>query len=275
MLFFVYGLLAIFVLTMLYLWLICPNLSGRYQVPEDFKRIAHRGLFDQKKRPENSLAAFQYAVDQGFAIELDIQETKDGELVIFHDWDLMRMCHDSRKVCDVTYEELSKLSLLSSNQKIPTLDQALSVIDGKVGLLAEIKVDAPIGRLCNNIQRKLDLYTGKYVIESFDPRVLAWYKKNRSYVIRGQLASTFKNSKELKNPLLKWILKNLFGNVLARPDFIAFKRNDVKSLSLQVCKKIFACKTFAWTVRSKDEELADQSFFDAVIFDSYIPESNS
>lgn len=64
----------------------------------DHTMIAHRGLFDNhSEAPENSLAAFRKAVDQGFGIELDVQLTKDGKLVVFHDFDLKRMCGIHKK----------------------------------------------------------------------------------------------------------------------------------------------------------------------------------
>ena len=70
----------------------------------DHTMIAHRGLFDNhSEAPENSLAAFRKAVDQGFGIELDVQLTKDGKLVVFHDFDLKRMCGIHKKLTELTY----------------------------------------------------------------------------------------------------------------------------------------------------------------------------
>ena len=74
----------------------------------DHTMIAHRGLFDNhSEAPENSLAAFRKAVDQGFGIELDVQLTKDGKLVVFHDFDLKRMCGIHKKFNKIIYVFLS------------------------------------------------------------------------------------------------------------------------------------------------------------------------
>ena len=86
----------------------------------DHTMIAHRGLFDNhSEAPENSLAAFRKAVDQGFGIELDVQLTKDGKLVVFHDFDLKRMCGIHKKLTELTYAELEQYSLKDSTEKIP------------------------------------------------------------------------------------------------------------------------------------------------------------
>lgn len=86
----------------------------------DHTMIAHRGLFDNdSEAPENSLAAFRKAVDQGFGMELDVQLTKDGKLVVFHDFDLKRMCGVHKKLTELTYAELEQYSLKNSTEKIP------------------------------------------------------------------------------------------------------------------------------------------------------------
>ena len=95
-----------------------------------FKRyglIAHRGLHDRARGvPENSLPAFECAVAGGYAIELDIHLTKDGQAVVFHDDTLMRMTGKSGNIKDRTYAELQTLALDGTNCRIPLFQDVLS-----------------------------------------------------------------------------------------------------------------------------------------------------
>ena len=85
-----------------------PN-RGRKEKMKVFEKqyIAHRGLFDnESEAPENSIPAFQRAVQQGYGIELDVQLTTDNRLVVFHDETLQRMCGFDKKLTDCSYDEL-------------------------------------------------------------------------------------------------------------------------------------------------------------------------
>ena len=108
--------IAIFVLLLIilfYLWCIKPN-TKRKNALNPYKEvyIAHRGLFNNLDLCENSFDAFQQAVNHGYGIELDIQLTKDNQLVVFHDTTLKRMCNDSRTLNQLTYKELQQFYLL-------------------------------------------------------------------------------------------------------------------------------------------------------------------
>lgn len=102
------------------------------------RTFAHRGLFDHLSRPENSLAAFGAAVEHGYGIELDLQMTADGKIVVFHDESLQRMCSTPLKIEQSTFAELQKHPLLNSDQTIPLFSEVLQLVDGKVPLIVEI-----------------------------------------------------------------------------------------------------------------------------------------
>ena len=138
------------ILGVLYLLAIMPRMLHKPDT-EPFKKVlyAHRGLFDNATNaPENSLAAFQKAVDAGYGIELDIQLTKDKIPVVFHDFTLDRVCGVKGKVCDFTYEELLKFPLSGSDQRIPKFSEVLSLVDGRVPLIVEICPSAPLQMRC-------------------------------------------------------------------------------------------------------------------------------
>ena len=129
--------------------------------------IAHRGLHD-KNNPENSLPAFEKAIEHNFAIETDLQMTKDGVIVVFHDDYLNRMTDAVGDVREKTFDEIKNLTLKNSNQKIPTFDEFLSFVDGKVPLLIEIKDHKNIGIKEEKIADALKNYKGKFAIQSFN-----------------------------------------------------------------------------------------------------------
>ena len=126
---------------LLFLLLIKP--SGRREMMEKYKslKFAHRGLHDAT-RAENSLSAFAAAADAGFAIELDVRLSSDGVLMVFHDDTLERMTGVGGRVDSKTAEELHSIRLGNTEDTIPTFDEVLGLVDGRVPLLVEIKEDA-------------------------------------------------------------------------------------------------------------------------------------
>ena len=79
----------------------------------------HRGLFDNKRIVENTINAFKKALIENLNIELDIRTTKDNKIIVFHDSNIERLTGINRLVKDMTYDELSKVNLLNTTDKIP------------------------------------------------------------------------------------------------------------------------------------------------------------
>ncbi|MBQ5318088.1 MAG: hypothetical protein J6K17_03225 [Oscillospiraceae bacterium] len=132
--------------------------------------FAHRGLAN-KSFPENSLSAFNEAVFLRQGIELDVRITKDRIPVVFHDKTLKRMCGDKRRVSACTYDELSTLYLLGTEEKIPTLEEVLELVKGKVPLLIEAKLPKRFPwhhRLERAMLPLLKKYKGEYRLQSFN-----------------------------------------------------------------------------------------------------------
>ena len=100
--------------------------------------VAHRGLHNETL-PENGMGAFRAAMREGYTIETDVRLSKDGEIMVFHDDHLFRMTGANLAVADCTAEELSRLKLGESNERIPLFSEFLSTVDGQVPLLIEIK----------------------------------------------------------------------------------------------------------------------------------------
>ena len=165
---------VIALLAVLFLLAIMPRMGHR-KPRKAFEGVyyAHRGLFDNGgDAPENSIKAFRRAADAGFGIEMDVQVTKDGIPVVFHDFTLERMCGEEGKVCDYSWQELRRFQLVESQEGIPLLEDVLKAVDGRVPLIVEIKVEWMDLSVCPAADELLRGYQGLYCIESFNPLVL-------------------------------------------------------------------------------------------------------
>lgn len=238
--------------------------------------IAHRGFHDNHAEcPENTLAAFQKAVEAGYGIELDVQLTKDEIPVVVHDYDLKRICGINKKVLDCTYEELKRYTVCRSNEAIPALKDVLRLVSGRVPLVIELKVERKFRKTCERVTELLDYYHGSYCIESFSPLALWWFKIHRPQVLRGQLATNHWREGLKSHLIIRAILTNCLLNGFCKPDFIAYNCQFTKTLPVTVLRKIYKCKMAAWTIKSQKELERHRKYFDVFIFDGFLPERES
>ncbi len=256
----------------LYMYMICPKLRHRNKM-EAFKSspLAHRGIHDNKTVPENSIPSFKAAAQAGVGIELDVQFTRDRRLVVFHDENLLRMCGVDRKVIELTYEEISALRLLGTDEKIPLLTEVLEVVDGKVPLIVEMKNELHIvWEMPRALYGIMKDYHGEYAIESFNPMFVRKYKKFDKNVARGILAQSFKKMNQVKKrqKICALTLENLMWNFIAKPDFVAYRMQDYRKISFRL-NRILGATTVAWGVPNSQEELEEKvsRYFDAYICD--------
>ncbi len=268
-------------LIVLYLLAIMPGM-GRRKARRDFEGVyyAHRGLFDNEgDAPENSLPAFQRAADKGYGMEMDVQVTKDGIPVVFHDFTLERMCGKEGKVCDYTWQELKSFKLGNSQETIPLFEDVLKAVGGRVPLIVEIKVEWMDLSVCPAADRLLRDYQGLYCIESFNPLVLLWYRRNHKDIIRGQLSDGFVKASRLKESwhllVQNFLLQNLLFNWLTKPDFVAYNHKYEEVLARRLCRSLYRNMAVAWTIRSQEELERAKGRFDLFIFDSFLPEQST
>lgn len=262
------------VLIIMYMLAIMPRMFGRAErTPFLGVLYAHRGLHDNKTdAPENSMKAFKMAVDAGYGIEMDIQLSKDGVPVVFHDFTLDRVCGKKGRVCDYTYEELQELKLCDSDERIPKFEDVLEMVDGRVPLIVEYKLLGYSTKVCVKGNELLSRYKGKYCIESFHPFALLWYRKNNKKIMRGQLSCSFRNDETHRRSPLDMVLANLLFNFLSKPDFIAYDHRDYRNKSRGICRYVYGGLAVAWTIKSQEELDARQEDFDMFIFDNFIPD---
>ncbi|MBQ2999335.1 MAG: glycerophosphodiester phosphodiesterase [Clostridia bacterium] len=233
----------------------------RAKQPTDTRLLcdyAHRGLHGGGV-PENSLAAFEKACAAGFGIELDVQLSRDGEVMVFHDYTLVRMTGVEKKLCELTAEELGALHLAETDEKIPTLREVLSLVDGRVPLLVELKGENGNTALCPKVAELLREYRGPYCIESFNPLLLRAMRREMPDVFYGLLYTNLWREKKgnKKRSALDVLLSAMVFNFLAKPNFIAYKESYREELCVRLATKFYRAPRFVWTVRSKENmELA-------------------
>jgi len=263
----------ILILIALYLLAIMPKLRHNKNIHcMEGWLYAHRGIHDNTSdAPENSLKAFALAVENGFGIELDVQLTKDLIPVILHDYNLMRSCGTDKKVSSLTYEELQEYHLFESVEKIPTLKEVLELVNGKVPLIVELKIVWKADKICTIVNELLKGYSGFYVIESFNPFGLMWYRRYAPKVIRGQLSTDFKREMTDGDPLQYFLLKHLLTNFLTKPDFIAFHHVYKNALSFTLCRKLYHTMPVAWTIQTQEQLQDCRKYYKLFIFDGFLP----
>ena len=144
------------------------------------------------------------------------------------------------------------------------------MVDGKVPLIIELKTYQKAEVLCPIVDNVLQAYKGVYCIESFDPRIVKWYRRHRPEVIRGQLSCDFGKNGKPEAPY-KMLIHYLLTNVLCRPDFIAYKHTNKNNISRVLCRRLYNALSVAWTIRSQRELEACKQDFDLFIFTAGSP----
>ncbi len=210
---------------------------------------AHRGLHGHGV-PENSLQAFALAAEAGYGIELDVQLSRDGEVMVFHDETLSRMTGRDQRLCDLTAEELSALCLGGTAETIPSFAEVLTTVNGRVPLLVELKGEDLDTSLCSRVAALLQGYNGSYCIESFNPLLLRAMKKQLPNAYCGLLYTNVVRDKQSSN-LLNRLLTLMAFNFLCKPQFIAYNEYDRASLPVRLTTRTYLAVRFVWTVRSR------------------------
>lgn len=250
------------------LFLIAPGRATKRQKAPFFGRsFAHRGLHSEDRSvPENSLEAFRLAAKAGYGVELDVRLTKDGQVVVFHDDTLDRVCGVHARVDEKSYDELRLLRLCGTDQRIPLLREALDVIRGKGPLIVELKSGRKNRELCEKTYAILSDYEGAVCLESFNPRILRWFRLHAKDLIRGQLASSVEDYSEDISLPLAFLLSHGLMHFVSRPQFIAY-RIGRRPLGIRLSEAMGAMR-IGWVAHNERQERGK----DAVIFEFYRPQ---
>ncbi|MFB6784366.1 MULTISPECIES: glycerophosphodiester phosphodiesterase family protein [unclassified Streptomyces] len=231
--------------------------------------IAHRGLFDTSLSiPENSLAAFRRAAERDIPIELDVQLAHDGTLVVLHDATLERMTGSPLHVSQIGRVDLGRLRLGDSGEPVPTLEQALEVIDGRIPVVIDVRrwSSELSPRLERAVAARIQDYRGPVALQSFDP--LAVYRLRRLIKDRpvGQVSGALRSA--------SWaaalIGRTMVTNLVTSPDFIAYEFEMLPSPYATLWQRR-GVPLLAWTITSAETEARATRVADNFYFDGYLP----
>ena len=269
---FLWILLILAALAALYLFLIAPDHSRPDASALSGWLYAHRGLHDGNHSvPENSLAAFERAVEAGYGMELDIQLTKDGQLVVHHDGSLKRVCGVDRNIRDLTYQELCAIPL-PDGSRVPLFSEVLALVNGRAPIIVEVKHYGGAAKNAAAALAMLKAYSGPYCVESFDPTAMRYFKKHAPHIVRGQLASGGKWAREELNLAAYLALRSLLVNCVSRPHFVAYSVPEDHTASMWLMKHAFKPLLASWTIRSQETlDGARAAGYDYPIFELFTP----
>lgn len=222
------------------------------QIFKNIPPIAHRG-FHSKTIYENTLSSFKQAIDQNYAIELDVHLTCDHKVVVFHDDNLMRMLGDKRQIKDISFKEIKKIRFPNSNETIPLLLDVLKLIDGKVPLLIELKTDQKTGILEKEVVKIIKNYKGICYFQSFRYSSIRYIKKK-----------TKKKVGLLIHKKKKPLILNYYLYRILKIDFISY---PIKCCPNKKIEKLYKkMPILFWTIKNKNKSVF--YYHDQIIFEN-------
>ncbi len=241
--------------------------------------IAHRGLHDRASGViENSADAVHRAVEAGYGFEVDVQVTADGEAVVFHDHTLDRLTPEKGRVADRTAADLCQIPLLDSanGDRIWRLADLLTLVAGRAPFVIEMK-SAPNSDSKALVRRTAELLSaskGPCAAKSFDPRMVAEFRRAAPGVPRGVVACAFSGDDpdwQTMSAARRFAARNLLHWPMTRPHFISFGVRDLPSPAVSFFRKVADVPVMTWTVRTPQDQARAVLYADQMIFEGFIP----
>lgn len=247
------------------------------KLPEAFLNapIAHRGFHDVALGvPENSCASFVAAIEAGFGIEMDIQMTRDGAAMVFHDYDMARLTSVAGPIQQKDQAEVEKLTLIGSEETVPSLRKVLDLVDGRVPLLIEIKdqdgaMGPDVGLLERAVAEDLRGYSGPVALMSFNPHSVAALAGAAPQIPRGITTEAWEDHDTQMIPAARRDELRLipdFDRVGA--SFISHQVSDLSRARVRELKDA-GVPVLCWTVRSAEQEAEARRIADNITFEGY------
>lgn len=248
-----------------------PNLGWLTERP-----IAHRGLHDANNGIiENTPTAVKAALMHGFSIEVDLQLSKDGEAMVFHDFTLDRLTTSQGKVIDRTAKQLKRVKFKNTKDKMWTLSELLQLTLGIVPLVIEIKSRwGHVGPLEQRVAEVLSTYDGPVCIQSFNPYTLKAMKELAPNLTRGLIAETHyepHGQTELSDKD-RFKLRHLLFALEAKPHFIAYNIKDLPACAPLIAR-LLGMPLLSWTVRTEGDRRTVKKWASQMIFEGFVPEN--
>jgi glycerophosphoryl diester phosphodiesterase len=238
--------------------------------------IAHRGLHSKQfGLVENTPAAAAAAIAKTYAIECDIQRTKDGEAVVFHDFTLDRLMRAEGRVDAFSAAELGQLAYKDCDQRIVSLPEFLASIGGRTPVIVEIKSRYHGDmRLADQAMAAVAACAGPVCFKSFDPAVLVHLRGAGARCPLGLVAQACYD-KDQEWAGLPQDRRASFADLtdfpLARPDFLSWNLADLPHAVPMLCREGIGMPVMTWTVRSREALVRGRRWADQIIFEGFEP----
>lgn len=238
--------------------------------------VAHRALHDRAAgRVENSRAAIRAAIEHGYAIEIDLQLSADGQAMVFHDEDLTRLTGEEGLIHARTSAELAQIRLIDSEETVPTLAEVLDLVAGRAPLLVEIKDQSMVmgptdGRLEAETARLLSGYTGEVAVMSFNPAAIYHMAQLAPDLCRGLTTSAY--DPDDWSPLPAEICAHLRGIPDYQPTESSFISHEAGDLARPRVAELAAqgAAVLCWTIRSAQAEAEARKYARNITFEGYL-----
>lgn len=237
--------------------------------------VAHRGLHTAARGIiENMPSAITAAVNGNFAIEVDLQLSRDGEAMVHHDYKLGRLNEGAAQLIDMTAAELKAVSFKATSDRMMTLGDLCDLAGGRVPLVLEMKSTYSGDRkLAARMAQVLAGYKGPAAAMSFDPDQVMAIRETMPALIRGIVAQrTYNDSywthlpQEQRDAML-----HLRHGFRTHPHFVAYWVNELPAPAPWIARNIFGCALLTWTVRTPEQRERAGQYADQMIFEGFVP----
>lgn len=238
--------------------------------------IAHRGLHDAAAgRIENTLSAARAAVQRRFAIEVDLQRTADGAVVVFHDETVDRLLQASGRVDGFTLRELQAIPFRAGGDRVPTLAELLALVDGDVPLVLEMKSEFKDDRRLEQAAAPiLRDYGGPVVVMSFDPASMAAMKRLAPDIPRGIVADRCTDLEYwgFLSASRRFALRHLLSVPFVGASFVSYDLDGLPSLAPRLARAA-GLSLITWTVRTPAQQEKARRYTDQITFEGFDPDA--
>lgn len=238
---------------------------------------AHRGLHDVSAGViENTPSAIKAALSYGFSIEVDLQLSKDGEAMVFHDNTLERLTTSKGPVAARTVKQLRRVNFKGTKDRMWTLSELLQLVQGLVPLIIEVKSQWDnVGPLEKRVAEVLSTYEGPAGVMSFNPHSVILIRELAPHLTRGLVAGRFNDDNEWAhlNEKQRFLKRHLLYAFAARPDYIAYHVKALPSPAPWISRTLFKRPLLSWTVRTEQDRKTVKRWADQMIFEGFIPEN--
>jgi len=225
--------------------------------------VAHRGYHDlNDKRWENTLPAFQAAVERGFAIECDVHLSADRVPVVIHDDNLQRLAGHDGLVWQRTAAELGAMKVGGTADHIPSLQEALDLVAGKVPMVIELKgIPGHDEGLVEIVGRMLKTYGGKAAIMSFDHWLVRDFAKDAPGIPGGLTAYGKDNQ----------LIESHFSMLAHDLAFTSYAAGDLPNPFVSFVREKLKMPVITWTIRDQKAIDLSYKYGDQITFEGFDP----